>query len=120
MSKIQKKDNFLKLIPVKNPNQKWQVNDEDNVQMIIPRMGFLDRFVRLFKKTPTRVFVDLDAIGSFVWRAIDNTKNIATIADELENQFGSEIKPVYERLGLYINILRNNHWITLEKEVDHG
>ncbi len=103
-----------------NPNQKWQLNDDDNVQMIISRMGFLDRFVRLFKNTPKTVFVDLDAIGTFVWKAIDNKKNIATIADELENQFGSEIKPVYERLGLYINILRNNHWITLEKEVDHG
>jgi len=120
MGKILKEDNFLTLIPVRNPEQKWQSDSEGQIQMIIPRMGYMDRLVRVFKKTPATMTIDLDPIGSFVWNTIDDNRNIGDIAKDLQEHFGDEINPLYERLGLYINILRNNHWITLEKEVSHG
>lgn len=113
MRKIKKDDNFLSLVPVKNPNQEWRLESSDKVQIIIPRMSLMDRLVRLVKKTPETMVIDLDSIGSFVWNAIDDVKDIGTIAEELHDAFGTEVEPIYERLGLYINILRNNKWITL-------
>ncbi len=116
--KIKKDDNFLELIPFKNKDQKWELNDQGFVQIIIPREGMLDKVVRVFFKTPKVMRIDLDAQGSCVWKAIDGEKNIQDIGSILENEFGKDAEPLYERLGTYINILRNNKFITLEKVSD--
>lgn len=116
--KIKKSDNFLELIPKKNNTLEWVVNDEGLVQIIIPRNGILDRIVRVFFKTPKVMRIDLDSIGSCVWKAIDGRRNIQDIAKILKEEFGENVEPLYERLGAYINILRNNKFITLEKVSD--
>ncbi|QXM05232.1 PqqD family protein [Crassaminicella indica] len=113
--KIKKNDNYLELVPSKNKNQKWKINDDGFVQLIIPREGFLDKIVRFFFKTPKVMRIDLDAHGSCVWKAIDGNRNIEQIGEIIKREFGEEAEPLYERLGTYINILRNNKFITLEK-----
>ncbi|KPU27196.1 hypothetical protein TR13x_06435 [Caloranaerobacter sp. TR13] len=115
VKKIKKSDNFLELIPKKNNTLEWIVNDEGLVQVIIPRNGILDRIVRVFFKTPEVMRIDLDPIGSCVWKSIDGQRNIQDIAKILKEEFGEKAEPLYERLGTYINILRNNKFITLEK-----
>ncbi|SHK53658.1 PqqD family protein [Paramaledivibacter caminithermalis] len=116
--KIKKNDNFLELIPIKKTSQKWQLNEDGLVQIIIPREGVLDKLVRVFFKTPKVMRIDLDAIGSCVWNSIDGKKNIREIAEILKDEFGKEVDPLYERLGTYINILRNNKFIILERVRD--
>ncbi|SHJ78214.1 PqqD family protein [Tepidibacter formicigenes] len=116
--KIKKNDNFLELVPFKNKNQKWKLNDQGLVQIIIPREGILDKIVRVFFKTPKVMKIDLDLQGSCVWKAIDGERNIEEIGNILKNEFGKNAEPIYERLGTYINILRNNKFITLEKVSD--
>jgi len=116
--KIKKDDNFLELIPVKDGSQSWEVNQEGLVQIIIPRDGILDKIVRIFFKTPEVMRIDLDLMGSNVWNAIDGKRNIKEIAEILRDKFGEKAEPLYERLGTYINILRNNKFITLEKVRD--
>ncbi|QIB27968.1 PqqD family protein [Caloranaerobacter azorensis] len=113
--KIKKSVNFLELVPQKNNTFKWEVDDEGLVQIIIPRNGVLDRIVRVFFKTPEVMRIDLDPIGSCVWKAIDGQRNIQDIANILKEEFGDKAEPLYERLGTYMNILRNNKFITLEK-----
>ncbi|QEK11868.1 PqqD family protein [Crassaminicella thermophila] len=116
--KIKKDDNFLELIPVKKESQKWEINEDALVQLIIPRDGILDKIVRVFFKTPKVMRIDLDMLGSCVWKAIDGKRNVKDIAELLKSEFGKEAEPLYERLGTYINILRNNKFITLEKARD--
>lgn len=116
--KIEKDDNFLELIPVRNELQDWEVNEEGLVQIIIPREGILDKVVRVFFKTPKVMRIDLDLMGSSVWNAIDGKRDVKEIAGILRDKFGKEAEPLYERLGTYINILRNNKFITLEKVRD--
>lgn len=112
--KIRKNDNFLELIPVKNSSQKWIINDKQLVRIIIPRDGILDKIVRVFFKTPKEMKIDLDELGSIVWLAIDGKRNIRDIACIVKEKCGEKAEPLYERLGTYINILRNNKFITLE------
>jgi len=113
--KIEKKDNFLELVPKKNEKFDWEVTDNGLVQVIIPRKGILDRIVRVFLKTPTVMRIDLDKYGSYIWNLIDGNRTTGDISKELKLQFGDEIEPLYERLITYINILRNNKFIIIEK-----
>lgn len=112
---IKKKDNFLALVPVPKVSQDWIIKEDGLVQIIIPRQGILDKVVRVFFNTPEVMKIDLDAMGSCVWTTIDGNKSIYEIGDIVKEQFGDHAEPLYERLGTYINILRNNKFITLKK-----
>lgn len=117
MGKKQKQqDNFLDLIPVRSSKIRWVTLENEIVQIQIDRNSWLDKAVRLFFKTPTMMKIDLDPYGSFVWKAIDGTRTIESIAGDFKSAFGDEVEPLYERLGSYVNILRNNEFIKLEKK----
>ncbi|MEK6265801.1 MAG: PqqD family protein [Clostridium sp.] len=62
--------------------------------------------------------IDLDAQGSCVWKSIDNYRNIEEIGKLLIKDFGDKAEPLYQRLGTYINILRNNKFIKLKEVSD--
>lgn len=112
---ISKKDNFLELIPIKTEQYKAIKTETGITQILVPRNGMLDRIVRVFKKTPEVMKIDLDEYGTFVWNLIDGKRNIKEIGEQLNLEFGDEVEPLYERLVIYINILRNNKFITLSK-----
>lgn len=116
--KIKKEDNFLELIPKKNAKYQWIEKEDGLVQVIIPRDKILDKIIRKFFKTPDHFKIDLDRIGSFILKNIDGKNNVEEIGKLLKKQFGQEIEPLYERLVTYINILRNNKFIILERVGD--
>ena len=113
--KIHKEDNFLELIPVRTDALKWHEGGDGLIHIMIPRKEILDRLVRLFKKTPEQMRVDLDEIGSGAWKLMDGERTIGEICDLMIERFGDDVDPVYERVGTYINILRNNKFIILKK-----
>ena len=108
-----KKQNFLDLIPIRNEKFKWVTLENDIVQIQIERNSLLDRLVRPIFKTPKVMKIDLDAYGSFIWKQIDGVQSMENIAKALLEKYGDEINPLYERLGKYINILRNNQFIKI-------
>ncbi len=116
--KINKNDNFLELVPKKTEKYEWEMSEDGLVRIIIPREGLLDKAVRIFFKTPKVMKIDLDSYGSFIWNNIDGSKNIEEIANILSRKFGKDVEPLYDRIGTYINILRNNKFITVEKVSD--
>jgi hypothetical protein len=81
------------------------------------RDGWLDKVVRLFVHTPKSMRIDLDEIGSAAFQAMDGSTRVGEICEALRQTFGHAVEPVYERVGTYINILRNNHFIELTIEV---
>lgn len=115
---INKADNFLELVPKRDEDLQWETKEDGLVEIIIPRQGLLDKIVRLFFKTPKAMKIALDDVGTCVWKAIDGERNIEKIAEILKKEFGKDAEPLYQRLGTYINILRNNNFIILQKESD--
>lgn len=113
--KIQKDDNFLDLIPVRTSTMKWHEDENGMIHIMIPRKEVIDRLVRLFKKTPDQMRVDLDEIGSSAWKLMDGEHTIGEICLLMSECYGEEVNPVHERVGTYINILRNNKFITLKR-----
>ncbi len=113
--KAKSQENFLDFIPSKNEKVRWIVLEDGIVQIQIDRNSWLDKVVRFFFKTPTMMKIDLDEFGSYIWVSIDGVKNIEDIAMGFRDEFGDKVEPLYERLGSYVNILRNNEFIKLEK-----
>ena len=114
--KLRKTDNYLELIPIRVKDQDWKEDEDGLVKIIIHRNGLLEKIVRPFVKSPKTMTIDLDGLGSCVWKAIDGKKTVGEIAEEVKQQFGEDAEPLYERLATYVNILRNNKFVTLEKK----
>ncbi len=118
--KIKSKKNLLDFVPIKSNNQKFeQVEKEDGlITIVIHRNSLFDKFIRKFiKKTPETFKVDLDVFGSFVYSRIDGTRNIFEIGQEVKAHFGEDCEPLYERLGAFCNLLKNNDFIVFRKDI---
>jgi len=57
--------------------------------------------------------IHLDEYGTRVWNLMDDRLTVFDIGDKLQKEYGEKIAPVYERLGLFINMLAQRHFITL-------
>ncbi|TFB08883.1 PqqD family protein, partial [Candidatus Marinimicrobia bacterium MT.SAG.2] len=43
----------------------------------------------------------------FLWKECDGRNNVHKISIELVKEFGDEIEPVYERIKIFFNMLKN-------------
>lgn len=50
--------------------------------------------------------IRLDPVGSFAWKQLDGTTTVAETARRLRQEFGDEIEPAEQRLGLLVRALR--------------
>jgi len=94
----EKTRNLLELIP----EQRRESEDcaDGTVEVIMPRYGegwFSRMLERIFRGAPVRV--QLDDVGTSVWRLCDGRRNVREIGSEIHGQFGDSIEPVYDRLG---------------------
>lgn len=113
MKKKKLKENYLDYIPKKTDIINWKNIEDDLVQIIVPRDSLFEKLVRKLFFTPDSYKVDLDIIGSFIWRHIDGKRSLYDISQLLKNEFGQEVEPLYKRLIQYINILKNNKFIDI-------
>ena len=102
------KENYLDYIPKKSDKIQWKELDNGLIQIIKPRNSLLDKAVRKLFFTPDKFVVDLDEMGSFIWKSIDGENNIYEISLLLKDEFKEKAEPLYERLIQYMNILKNN------------
>jgi hypothetical protein len=108
------KRNLLDIVPSKKDGLATVTLDNGLLCVVIPRESRFERIARrFFKKIPHTLNVKLDAYGSFVWNAIDGARDAGEICDMLKGEFGCGVEPVYERLGAYMRLLKNNGLITL-------
>lgn len=107
-------DNFMALIPVKNERIEWMLDELGFVQLVIKRNGQFEKIIRKFFKSPETMTMSLDAIGSMVWQAIDNRRDIATIAEILKIESTEPLDSNYQQVKTYINILKYNKFIALK------
>lgn len=89
----------------------WR-EDEGIVTLLVPRFGrgrlgaFLDR---RFHLPPYRV--QLDAIGSFIWKRCDGESLVIEIGSALEREFGDRIQPMQDRLVLFLRKLTRGRFL---------
>jgi hypothetical protein len=103
---------WTKLIPQRSIN--WEINPETNFVLIKKpkfKNPLLQKYLLPRLKRPDYT-VNLDKVGSFVWKNIDGKINFGEIAERMRREFGDLVEPVDDRLGQFINSLRRYDFIT--------
>ena len=106
-----KQANFLDYVPVISPRNQW-TEENGKVTIHMEHRGFYAWIAQTFFHRPRVSHIDLDVYGSFVFRQIDGTRTVGELAELMRRRFGQEAEPLYDRLIKYMQILRNNGFIS--------
>ncbi len=104
-------ENFLDKKPVHSEDIRWSEDIEGKITLEIDNKGFFNRIAQVLFKKPPVSYVHLDKTGSFVWPLIDGERTISQIGVLIEEAFGNEAHPLYERLSVYFRILESYSFI---------
>ena len=107
---MKKTQNYLDLVPVKHPRNTW--TDTGGI-VTIHRVnrGACNRLAQALFDRPGVSRIDLDEVGSFLWRRMDGSRTVGDLAQALRAEFGDRAEPLYERLAAFLQCLRNNRCI---------
>lgn len=107
-------ENYLEKKPMRSEKIAW--SEEDGIVTLeIENKGVWNRIFQKLLNKPKISYIHLDEFGSFVWKLIDNEKNIVEIGKSVKEKFGDKAEPLYERLAKYFQILESYHFIYFEK-----
>ena len=87
---------------------------EENGLVKLKVIKFRNKFAwlcRLFKK-PNYFFVNLDEVGTFIWKKCNGKNSVKEILTWLEEKYGKE--KMEERLMLFLEMLRRAGYIKYE------
>lgn len=110
-----KQENYLEKIPAKREKFRWTCDDEGLVTIEIDNKGFFNRLLQKIAKKPPVSYIHLDQNGSFVWQCIDGERDIIKIGDLVEEKFGDESHPVYDRLVTFFAMLERAGFVEFKK-----
>ena len=82
---------------------------DGTVEVLLPRYGEnpMGRLLKnVFNNKPVRV--QLDDIGTRVWRLCDGQHSVHEIGESLHKEFGDCLDPLYERLGQFLEQMRKS------------
>lgn len=99
------KENYLERIPKRPDKFDFTVDEEGIVTLNIENKGVFNRIAQKLLKKPKVSYIHLDEMGSFIWPLMDGEKDITAIGKFVEEKFGEEANPLYERLAKYFQIL---------------
>ncbi len=102
--------NLLTLVPVRTGA--WTTTESGSVVVRVPRLGpgrFGRWFARRFKLEDIQV--NLDELGSSVWKACDGRSTVGEIGEKLRVEFGDRIEPLHDRLALFFKQLEHSEFI---------
>lgn len=85
-------------------NVEYKVDENRLVTILEKQDHKIQRFFRKLKfKIPLYKEIDFDEISSEVFLQIDGDKTVKEIGDNLEKKYGEKVKPLYERLLVFLN-----------------
>ena len=105
------KDNFLEKVPCRNEKYKFEVDSEGRVTIFVENKGPFNFVAQKLFGKPRFSQVHLEEFGSFIWQQIDGQRTIKEIADILHEKFGEKAEPLYPRISMYFNMLKQYNFI---------
>lgn len=106
-------EEVLNLVFKKSENIEYEVSSDGIVTILEKQDHKVQNFFRKLKfKIPMYKKMELDEYGSFIFLQIDGVKNVKELGIKLEEKYGEESYPLYERLLLFLNHIDVNcHYI---------
>ena len=105
-------ENYLERKPLRVDTLNWTVGEDKLVTLELENTGIFNRIAQKILKKPKITYIHLDEMGSFIWPLLDGNKTIIQLGEYVENEFGENANPLYERLAKYFQILDSYHFIT--------
>ncbi len=103
---------WARMIPVRA--SEWR-EGEGGVTLLVPRFGrgrFGTFLEEKFRPRPYRV--QLDAVGSFIWKQCDGKSRVEEIGQALHGEFGERVEPVEGRLVKFLQRLVRGKFVRLD------
>lgn len=107
---MNKKENYLNYVPVKNPEFPYSVGKNGIVTVEVAWKGFYNKIAQRIFHKPDTSHIKLDTYGSFVWQCIDGEKDVFQLSRELNEKFG-DVEKGLSRLIKFLEILKDNKFI---------
>lgn len=115
--KQENKENYLERIPKRPEKYAYTTREDGIVTLHIENKGVFNKIAQKFFKKPKISYVHLDEMGSFIWPIMDGKMDITEIGKFVEEKFGENAHPLYERLAKYFQILDSYGFVEwVEKE----
>ncbi len=112
--KKNKNENFLEVVPIRNPEINFTQDDNGIVTLEIENKGLMNRIFQKLLKKPKITYIHMEELGSYVWQIIDGESDITALGKKIEEKFHEKAEPIYERLSQYIKILESYNFISLK------
>lgn len=102
---MRNKDNYLDYVYKINDDLTWTESESGEVIVEMENKGFTNRVAQLFFKRPTKSYITLEGMGSFIWTCIDGKRSVYDIGTLLHDKYGDKAEPLYARLSVFIKQL---------------
>ena len=100
------REEAFKARPVRNPQLKWRINEEELVEVIVPRRkDIFGRAVGFLFFVPENRPVTLDEVGSRVWHLCDGEETVDEIIQVLSEEYKLGRREVEASLTEYLRTL---------------
>ncbi len=106
--------NYLDKIPLRSEGLQWTVDDDGIVTLAVENRGWVNRISQKLFKAPKISYIHLDKFGSYVWQIIDGESDITALGVKVEEHFGEEAHPLYERLAQYFRIIESYRFVSFK------
>lgn len=114
LKKNQASENYLDLVPVKNPVLKWHTDLRDRVVLEKENTGAFNTIAQKLLGKPRISKIHLDAMGTFIWPLLDGQKTVEDVAKLVKERFGENAEPLYPRLITYLRNLESYNFIIMQ------
>lgn len=99
-------EDVLNIVYKKNPDLEYEVSSEGVVTILEAQNHWIQRaFRKIGFRIPKYKKTELDKFGSFIFQQVDGINTVQTIGEMVEEHFGEESHPLYERLLLFLNYI---------------
>jgi hypothetical protein len=109
------KEDLLSSRPVLNQAISWSVNDQQEIQITIPRRkAWWASMLSKIIYTPKERIVALDEVGTFVWNMIDRHVTVREMIGELSKQYNLNRREAEAALIEYLRQLAKKNFVGFE------
>ncbi|WP_315167866.1 PqqD family protein [Metaclostridioides mangenotii] len=112
-------EEVLNLVYQIRDDLEYEVDEKSIVTIIKRQEHWVQRFFRKLRfKIPKITYIKLDAYSSFIFLNIDGNRTVKEIGEIMDEKYGEEAKPLYERLLLFLNHIEVNakYIVRIEKD----
>ena len=109
-------ENYLLRVPVPKTGMDWKQEEDGSVTLTVENTGWANRIAQKLFRRPRFSRIHLDATGSFLWPLMDGERDLTALGKLVDEKFGEEAHPLYERLARYFEILDSYGFVTWIKK----